>query len=58
MILSSKYKTGKKELTPKGSEDWKEEKIEDIHKEYRDRTEKDREDGKIWIEGKQGGRKF
>ena len=47
------YKTGKKELTPIGSGDWKEEKIEDIHKEYRDRREKDREEnGKIWIEGK------
>ena len=47
------YKTGKKELTPIGSGDWKEEKIEDIHREYRDRREKDREEnGKIWIEGK------
>ena len=34
------YKTGKKELTPIGSGDWKEDKIEDIQKEYRERREK------------------
>ena len=47
------YKTGEKELTPIGSGDWKEDKIEDIKKEYRKRMEKDREEkGKIWKEGK------
>ena len=46
------YKSGRKELTPIQSGTWKEQEIESIEQEYRERREKDRiEKGKIWIEG-------